>query len=332
MKNTNNHHNLVKHSMKSRSFMGKGTKKYLWIGLVMIGIMAGCSDRSDKKEESGYLPVKGRFLGEEKPGNEPQLFGRDIFSTFHHVSDITFQADGRELFFTASVNDRRVLMYTGEVKEHWLVPSVFIHSGQYNDRQPCFVPYRKAFYFVSDRPREKNSAAADEDIWYTYETMEGWDTPHHLEASINTAMDEFSPSVTREGTLYFIRGDDYAGGNVYRAKIKEGAFEIPEKLSGMINETGDITGVSVTPDESVMVLSRASLNGEEMNEYLISFRDDEDVWSAPAAMGNRFGFRGQEGSARFTSGGQYCFFIAAAQDTTGSAVYWVTSAALNRIK
>jgi hypothetical protein len=313
--------------------MGKGVKKYFWISLVMIGIMTSCSDRSAKKEESGYLPVQGRFLGEGKPGNEPQLFGRNVFSSFHDVSDITFQADGRELFFTATQNDRQVLMFTGEVKDHWLVPDVFIHSGQYNDRQPCFVPFRKAFYFVSDRPREKNAAAADEDIWYTYETMEGWDPPHHLEAGINTPMDEFSPAVTREGALYFIRGDDHAaGGSVYRAKIKEGAFEVPEKLSGMINETGDITGVSVTPDESVMVLSKASLHGEEMNEYLISFRDDDDTWSVPAPMGNRFGFQGLQGSVRFTSGGQYCFFIAAAQDTTGSAVYWVTSAALNRIK
>jgi len=76
-------------------------------------------------------------------------------------------------------------------------------SGNYYDLEATFAPDGKTLYFVSNRPLLKDSTLKDFDIWKTEKINGIWQAPKNLGNIINTEADEFYPSVTKNGTIYF---------------------------------------------------------------------------------------------------------------------------------
>jgi len=57
-----------------------------------------------------------------------------------------------------------------------------------------------------------------------------------LGAPINTAAGEYFPSLTRDGTIYFTRGDRVARTNfIYRSRLVGGKYAEPQKLGPQVN-------------------------------------------------------------------------------------------------
>jgi len=203
-------------------------------------------------------------------------------------------------------------MHAEEVDGKWSIPDIALFSGDYNDIEPCFVPVRgTAIYFASDRPSGMNgSNQSDFNIWYTYKTLAGWSEPQEIGSPINTLQYEYFPSVTKKGTLYFVRNDvQNTRSNVYRARFENGSFQEPEKLSEVINATENAFNACIAPDESYLVFCsyRADSN-KGKSDYYISFRDDDDNWSEAINLGDQFNTSEGEFSPRITPSGNYIFF------------------------
>jgi len=318
--------------------------KIIFFAILTVAVISGCQNGGNKTEaDEKYLDLKGVYLGQEKPELEPALFAPGVISTGGYERDAAFSRRGKEMFYTVKVDDRYVLMYTFEEDEKWSKPEVAPFSGEYNDLEPCFAPFGKGLYFVSNRPVDGvEKDKWDFDIWYTIKTMEGWSEPQNLGAPVNTNQLEAFPTITRENTLYFMRNDtNNTRSDIFRAKFDSGAFKEPEKLPEIINADANPFNAAISPGESILVFCCLRDDGFGGSDYWISFRKSNDTWSVPVNLGERFNTPFHEKSPHFTPSGNYFFFSSEGnppaigdslkilpQDTINSDIYWVKTEVL----
>ncbi len=86
---------------------------------------------------------------------------------------------------------------------------------------------------------------------------EQWSDPRNLGAPVNSPQNEFYPTVTRNGTMYFqsTRSDSRGGRDIYRARLKDGVYEAVENLADTINGPLSEGDALISPDEQYLVFS-----------------------------------------------------------------------------
>jgi hypothetical protein len=161
-------------------------------------------------------------------------------------------------------------------------------------------------------PPEDVGQWVNQDIWVMDRTEAGWGEPYNLGPPVNSDDEEYFPSVTRDGTIYFTRTP--AGTResyIYRARFVDGLFVEPERLGPEINSTASQFNAFVAPDESyliVCVFGRQDSKGG--TDYYIVFRDEHDRWSQPINMGDEINTsRNGEFSPYVSPDGEYFFFM-----------------------
>jgi hypothetical protein len=108
----------------------------------------------------------------------------------------------------------------------------------------------RTVYYTSFRPTDGGTEPRpDGDLWKVTRSGSGWGTPVHLGAEINTAANEFFPSVTADGTLYF--NSDREGGvgawDIYRARKVGNGFAPAAVIPGDVNTAIWEFNPSLTP-------------------------------------------------------------------------------------
>jgi Tol biopolymer transport system component len=152
-----------------------------------------------------FLPnllLLGMFLSE--PMVSQQLLDTQI-NTTGYERDLAISPDGREVFFTRQGTDwkeQTIWQLTKQADGSWSAPRPASFSGVYRDLEPFFSPDGKRLYFASARPKP-NREGTDVDIWMVEQLAGGWSEPIHLGPAINSEKDEYYPSVTADGHLYF---------------------------------------------------------------------------------------------------------------------------------
>jgi hypothetical protein len=117
-----------------------------------------CSPKED------HPVFQGKYLGQDPPGTEGQLFVPGIMLTGLDELNAVFFPDGK-----------------------WTEPEVASFSGKYGGVDPFVSFDGNRVYFCSNRPREKREAAKEDyDIWYVDRTESGWSAPICMGSPINT--------------------------------------------------------------------------------------------------------------------------------------------------
>lgn len=227
--------------------------------------------------------------GSDKPTAEPSLFAEGIISTGDMELNAAFTPDGKTLYFTKRTP--RPLLWIIVVSRFrggkWSAPEVAEFSGQYSDFDPIVSPDGKRLYFCSNRPVE-GQPRQDFDIWVVEKTATGaWSAPRRLDAPINTKAQEFYPSVTADGTLYFssTREGGKGRGDIWRARLVDGKYSEPENLGEAINSQFFEGDPFIAPDESYLVfVSYGRPDGLGDGDLYISFRR-EGAWTKAVNLG-----------------------------------------------
>lgn len=220
----------------------------------------------------------------------PELFASGRISTGDMELNAAFTPDGKTLYFTKRTPKPQlwVIVVSQLRRGQWSAPEVAPFSGQYNDFDPFVSPDGKRLYFSSNRPVEgAGRARTDYDIWYVERTPRGWSQPQHLDAPVNTPAQEFYPSVTKDGTLYFSsnRPGGSGGGDIYRARFVDGRYAEPENLGDSINATTNEGDPYISPDEDYLIFvsyNRQGASGD--GDLYISVRRDGH-WSKAENLG-----------------------------------------------
>ncbi len=283
--------------------------------------LLGCGQQVEPEQIASFPVLTGEYLGQQPPGIEAELFAPGIVSTGMYTRDVAMTPDGTEMFFGVSVGGLTVIMQTKVEDGRWTRPEVapFSANPDYMSLEPFVSPDGRKLYFLSNRPRdggvmspESIGAWVNQDIWVVDRTADGWSEPYNLGPPVNSADEEYFPSVTRDGTIYFTRTPSGTRESyIYRSRLVDGQYTEPERLGPEVNSTASQFNAFVVPDESYLILS---VFGREDSmgsmDYYIVFRSEDDEWSRPINLGEEVNTaRGGEFSPYVSPDGKYFFFM-----------------------
>ena len=221
--------------------------------------------------------------------------------------------DGNEIYFCVSAYNFNLIFYSRQENGKWSKPkpAPFISDMKYMYFEPHVTPDGKRLLFLSNMPVEQDKPAS-EDIWAVDRIDDGWGEPYNLGEPVNTPNQEYYPSVTRTGTIYFTRQlQGEAVGHIYRSRLKDGKYSEPEKLGPKVNCGKNHFNAFIDPDERyiiVPVLGREDSYGS--TDYYIVYRNENDNWSQPINLGDKINTKnGREYSAYVSSDEKYFFFM-----------------------
>ncbi len=284
--------------------------------ILLFGLFLLTSCKSDLDNSK----LKGPYLGQTPPiGLEAKIFAKGIVSNGMNNRDITMTPDGKEIYFCASFgnfNYNTILFVKQLENSEWTEPEIapFSRDMSYMNFEPHISPDGKHLYFLSNRPDLKNGKTeiGNQDIWVVDRIADGWGEAYNLGAPINSDDEEFYPSVTKDGTMYFTRQDKISRiGLIYRSKFVNGGYQEPEKLPKQVNCGRSQFNAFVSPNEDYIIIPVAGMeNSFGGVDYYISFRNENDEWSEAQNMGESVNSEiRNEWSASISSDGKYLFFM-----------------------
>lgn len=245
----------------------------------------------------------------ERPG--PALFAEGVVSTGADDAHVAFTPDGRTAYFVRSTPDfaRWTVLVTRRVAGRWTRPEVAPFSGRWSDADVFVTRDGRRLFFVSRRPADGGEERPDTELWTIARGPRGWGAPRHL-AELSSPGDEWFPTMTDDGTLYF--GSERPGGHgksdLWRARWLGDRFGAPENLGPVVNTAEQEIEPYVFPDGRTLVFAAKGRPGSA-GEYdlWVSFACD-GRWSPPRPLGSGVNSPGWDFGPRVSPDGRALFF------------------------
>ena len=290
--------------------------------------IAGLLSSTRKAPVEEFPSLAGPFLGQTPPGLSPQMFAPGIVSTERNELNSVFTPDGKEFYFTIRGGSGQwTIMMMKLEKGLWGPPRPASFSGRWSDVDLFITTNGRRLYFCSNRPLEGQSGTPkDFDIWTSERTAEGWAEPANLGAPVNSSTDEFYPSLTKDGTIYFQSRRPGGPGlaDIWRARPIDGRFVQAECLPPPVNSAGFEGDTLVAPDESYLIVSTSRDVKMSLADLYLSFCGPNGTWTPLVKLGFDVSSpKSGENCQMLSPDGRYLFF------TRGGDIYWVDAAVIN---
>ncbi len=280
-----------------------------------------------------FTVSKGAYLGQLPPGSIPEKFAPGVVSTDHQEhSSPTFSPDGTEIYWSLwrrpDEGLPQVIVFVRQEGKRWSKPQTASFSGTYSDGGPVLSQDGQRLYFYSKRPSPRAGKIANNDIWSVQRTPGGWSTPQNIGSPVNTKRLEAAPSVTMDGTLYFVGYHQGVAGEmgIHRSKCVDGQYMKPEALDVIINSQYHDWTPYIAPDESYLVFSSTRPGGYGAFDLYIAFRKTDGGWTEAQNMGSEINTEASERFPGVSPDGKYLFF------TRDSDIYWVDSMVIEQLR
>jgi Tol biopolymer transport system component len=208
----------------------------------------------------------------------PQVFAPGIISTGNEFA-LTFTSDGATVYFTRRDQVKKMNhIYESHLRNGvWQTPVVVpFSSDEWSDLDPSLAPDGKRLFFISTRPKPESDAAMaekkDMDIWYIDRGLSGWGTPVWIKA-VSSPSKEGSPTVTRDGTLYFFSDRDAKADqdSIYVSKLVNGEYGAPVKLPATVNSGVYDASPFVAPNGKTLLFYSTRPGGSGGGDLYVSF-------------------------------------------------------------
>ncbi|HKH83607.1 MAG TPA: hypothetical protein VKA25_07985 [Gemmatimonadales bacterium] len=242
---------------------------------------------------------------------KPELVGEGTLSTMDDELNTAFTPDGQTVYFSKNVGDRvGVIVSSRRTGDKWTTPEVASFSGQYSDYDPFVSPDGSRLFWISNRPVE-GKKKEDYDIWMVEKSAAGWGAPTHLPAPINTDAEEFYPTVSSNGTLYFSStraGGMGRGGDIYRARLEGGKYSVPQTLGDSVNSPTHDADPYIAPDESFLVFAGYGRSNSVGGGDLYVSYNRSGTWSAARHLESGINSEGREYCPIVSPDGRWLYF------------------------
>jgi hypothetical protein len=238
--------------------------------------------QSKDKGKSWTKAFDGLYISNEKKSTISEELSE--LKEFPSIRDFTLAKLKNEAYITVQdiSEDRRVICRINKAGDKWSEPEPVHFSGKFKDLEPSLSPDNLTLYFVSDRPNK--FASQNYDIWYVErDSIEGqWSLPINAGENVNTESDEFYPSVSNSGNLYFtsVRKNGIGKDDIYLSKRENNSFQVAMPLSDRINTPSYEFNCFVAPDESFIIFSGYNrIDGLGSGDMYICYKDKDQNWS-----------------------------------------------------
>ena len=230
--------------------------------------------------------IKGDFFG-QTASTKPTVFAPSLISTGLYERDFAITPDGNEVYYSLFQGDWNTIMMAKRVNNIWQEPVVapFARDTMFFFAEPALSSDGKKIFFLSTKPRENEVAKGgwtNQNIWVAERQDDGsWGAAKPLPQNIN-AFEEFYPSLTNDGTMYFCRTDAKSKvSQILRSKLLNGEYQDPIVLPAPINEKGTIFNACIAPDDSYLIGCVSERDSSTMKRvtYMLFFHNTDDTWS-----------------------------------------------------
>jgi hypothetical protein len=250
--------------------------------------------------------------------DSPRLFGPGVISGPADDLSPTFSPDGKTVYFTRRNPSGSTILTSSLVNDRWTEPKVASFSGAWRDLEPAMSPDGSYLVFTSNRsaiaggkPIDGNFhktvlPALGGNLWRVNRSASGWSEPYRLPDTINRGT-TFSPSVSSDGSLYFMRPDDVTGYfHLYRSRFEEDSYRVAERLAIGDDTTEDVDP-AVAPDQSFLVYSSKHPEKNDQQRLFIVFRENKG-WGKPIDLGDEVNEGGDNIEARLGADHRTLYF------------------------
>lgn len=243
----------------------------------------------------------------------PEIFAPGFISDEFGNRDMAISPKGDELFYTLQYRGFAISVVMHSKKENgkWSLPEVATFSGKFSDLEPAFSSDGSKLYFSSNRPLN-NTDKKDFDIWYVTNQNGIWGNPQNLGDHVNTAADEFYPSIAKSGNIYFTREMEGKGEDIVVCKFINNQYDTATSLPATVNSTGAEFNAFVDPDERFILFTGYKRKGNfGAGDLFISTIDANGNWTEAKNLGDKINGPGLTYCPYVSPDKKYFFFTSA---------------------
>ena len=216
------------------------------------------------------------------PPAEMTLFAEGFVSTSMNERDFALSPDGKEIYYTISTPESsfQTIVFSTLRKDGWSKPEIVPFAGKYSDLEPAFNTDGNKMYFASNRP-PTGGQPKDFDIWVVERSGSTWGVPKNLGGAVNTESDEFYPSISKSGNLYFTAQykDGVGKEDIFLASWKTDHFEKPIPLDTAVNSKSYEFNAFVDLDEEfILYTSYGRKDDKGRGDLYMSVKDANGKW------------------------------------------------------
>ena len=276
---------------------------------------------------SGLLLSLGRTdARSQAAGDLPRLFAPGTISTGDMELNAAFTPDGNTLFFTKRTPKLGfwVILETHRSSSgRWTEPRVASFSGRDSDFDPFVSPDGSKLFFSSNRELQGHQRR-DFNIWVVDRVRGGWSAPRALPPNVNTDAEEFYPTVSAAGVLYFSSNREGGAGSIdiYRAMPANDGYADPQNLGQQINSRFSDGDPYIAPDESYLLfVSYGRPEGQGDGDLYLSEKKD-GAWTTARNLGPSVNSRALDFCPLVSPDGKTLFFTSERDARRKSGDVW----------
>ncbi|PCJ51710.1 MAG: hypothetical protein COA70_13755 [Planctomycetota bacterium] len=255
-----------------------------WVVLFPAFTLLALIDFPETDSWSGHRDLRRAFRSEVS--TQAEVFCPEQISDGMFQRDAALSSDGTLFLYTLQAGRSSRIMFSENRLKEWGEPTPVSFGGTWRDLEPAFLPGTHQLYFASHRPLPDETLSGDANLWRT-EWKDGvWAEPVPLN-EINTEGDEYYPSLSSDGTLYFTskREAATAGENIWMAKATGDGFAMPVALEGGVNTDQDEFNAAINPQGDLLIFGSVRKDGPGGGDLYFSRRNADDAWSEAHLLG-----------------------------------------------
>jgi hypothetical protein len=303
--------------------------------LAVLIVLNGCTRRADSPG------MKGPYLGQVPPSMTPEVFAPETVSTRDDEINAVFSVDGKEFYFSRDTH-RDVsragrdytIMFMKESMNGWTEPRVASFAGDYMNADMFMTRGDGYLLYCSDRPVDMDGPRnEDADIWVVERIEDRWSEPRNLGPAVNSESNEWYPTTTLDGTLYFSspREGGFGGPDIYRSRFEDGRYLAAENIGAPVNTQYNEGDVFIAPDgRYLIVVSSNRPDGLGSGDLYVAFRKHDGTWTEPRNIGAPVNSDALEYCPMVSPDGKYLFFTS--RRSGNDDLYWVDAGVIEKSK
>jgi hypothetical protein len=226
-------------------------------------------------------------------GNNAEPFLPEVFSRLPNVRDIAISQESDEIYFSVQsyADEVSVIAYIKKENNIWSDPQIADFSGKYFDIEPFISSDGLKLFYASNKPADNtDDKPKDFDIWYVQrkDKKSEWSAPLNIGEPINSAANEFYPSIADNNNFYFTCDERSTKGkdDIFFSKWENGKYSDPISLNDSINSDGYEFNAFIAPDESYIIFTAYQRDdGFGSGDLYISYKVSDSLWTKANNLG-----------------------------------------------
>lgn len=281
-----------------------------------------------KFRKDNILLPDSLYWGQTPPGDSAVVFAPGLISLPNRrETKLVFSPNGMECLIGTGQNGTFSILYSNHYGGYWTAPAPASFITNTRPIEPFFSPDSLHIFFTSLS-----------DIYVCNRVNQTWSTPVKLPNPVNTNYEEYHPTVTSNGTLYFCSMRENSTFFIYRSRLINGNYTTVEKLGPPVNVyfNQQICGAwdpYISPDESYMIFTSLRTGGYGQEDQYISYNRNGN-WTNPKNLGHLINSNLIEYGSYVSPDGKYYFFSRPAgwSPDLAADIYWVSAEFVERLK